>query len=363
MRLFKRTTPPGTAPGTLPAVAPPSPGRVRLVRFSRDHLAELELERMVDAAGSDLVGSGDDDDRREVRWLDLVGHDAPLIGRIGERLRLHPLGLEDVVNTGQRPKTDDFGNALFVVLDLFAFGAGDEGLEREQVSLVLQEGLVLSVRERESAVFEPVRERLRADGSRLRSLPADYLAYALVDAVVDQLFPVLEQLGERIEDAEEGIMEEPDPGDLNALHVLRRDLLLLRKSTWPLREVVGRLQRSDSTLIHDETRLYLRDVGDHVALCVDIIETYREMVASLTELYLSAVSNRLNEVMKVLTIIATIFIPLSFIAGVYGMNFDRNAGPLNMPELGWAWGYPFSILLMALTAGALLLFFRRRGWV
>jgi magnesium transporter len=212
-------------------------------------------------------------------------------------------------------------------------------------------------------VFDPVVGRLRADGSRLRNLPADYLTYALIDAVVDQLFPVLERLGERIEEAEEGIMEEPDPGDLNALHVLRRDLLLLRKSTWPLRESMGRLQRSDSTLIHDETRLYLRDVEDHVALCLDIIETYREMVASLTELYLSAVSNRLNEVMKVLTIIATIFIPLSFIAGVYGMNFDRSAGPLNMPELGWAFGYPFALLIMAATAGALLLFFRRRGWV
>jgi magnesium transporter len=287
----------------------------------------------------------------------------PLIGRMGQRLRLHPLALEDVVNTGQRPKTDDFGNSLFVVLDLFAFGPGKNGLEREQVSLVLQEGLVLSVRERESGVFDPVRERLKADGSRMRTLPADYLAYALVDAVVDHLFPVLERFGERIEDAEEGIMEEPDPGDLNALHVLRRDLLLLRKSTWPLREVMGRLLRSDSSLIHDETRLYLRDVEDHVTLCLDIIETYREMVASLTELYLSAVSNRLNEVMKVLTIIATIFIPLSFIASLYGMNFDRNAGPLNMPELGWAWGYPFALLIMAATAGALLLFFRRRGWV
>jgi magnesium transporter len=226
MRLFKRTTPPGTAPGTLPVVVRPTPSAMRLVRFDRRQVEERTLEE---------VG-------------DLTEHD---------------------------------------------------------------------------------------------------------------LAPV--------EDAEEGIMEEPDPGDLNALHILRSDLLLLRKSTWPLREVMGRLHRSESTLIHDETRLYLRDMGDHVALCLDIIEIHREMVASLSELYLSAVSDRLNEVMKVLTIIATIiattFIPLSFIAGLYGLDFDPKAGPLNMPELGWAFGYPCALLLMAAVAGGLLLFFRRKGWV
>jgi len=363
MRLFKRTTPPGTAPGTLPVVVRPTPSRMRLVRFDRRQVEERTLEEVAGLTERDLAPVDEDEDRREVQWLDLVGHDVGLIAEIGRRLQLHPLALEDVVNTGQRPKTDDFGNSLFVVLDLFAVGTGEDALEREQVSLVLQEGLVLSVRERESGVFDLVLDRLRNDASRLRTLPADYLTYALIDAVVDHLFPVLEQIGERIEDAEQGIMEEPDPGDLNALHLLRRDLLLLRKSTWPLREVMARLQRSDSTLIHDETRLYLRDVSDHVALCLDIIETYREMVASLTELYLSAVSNRLNEVMKVLTIIATIFIPLSFVAGLYGMNFDPKAGPWNMPELHWAFGYPFALLLMATIAGGLLLFFRRKGWV
>ncbi len=357
MRLFKRTTPPGTAPGTLRVVAPPEPARARLLRYTRAAVEDLEL------TGPEAIGGPPDEDVHEVRWLDLVGHDVGLIDRIGRHLGLHPLALEDVVNTGQRPKTDDFGNSVFLVLDLFAVVPGADVLAREQVSLVLQEGLVLSVRERSSAVFEPVRERLKSDGARLRGQPADYLAYALVDAVVDQLFPVLEWFGERIEDVEQGIMDEPDPGDLNALHVLRRELLLLRKSTWPLRDVLARLQRSESGLVHDETRIYLRDVGDHVALCLDIIETYREMVASLTELYLSAVSNRLNEVMKVLTIIATIFIPLSFIAGVYGMNFDPAAGPLSMPELRWALGYPFALLLMAGTAAALLLFFRRRSWL
>ena len=363
MRLFKRTTPPGTAPGTLPVVARPTPSRASLIRYGSARYEETEVRDDVEVVEPVSDQHGEGDERREVRWLDLVGHDVPMIGRVGYRLRLHPLALEDVVNTGQRPKTDDLGNALFVILDLFVYGSGEGELEREQVSLVLQEGLVLSVRERESEVFEPVRERLRAEGSRLRSMPADYLTYALIDAVVDHLFPVLEVIGERLEEAEQSIMEEPDPDDLNALHLLRRDLLLLRKSTWPLREVVGRLLRSDSAMIHDETRIYLRDVADHVALCLDIIETYREMVASLTELYLSAVSNRLNEVMKVLTIIATIFIPLSFIAGLYGMNFDPKAGPWNMPELRWALGYPFALLLMGTIAAGLLLYFRRKGWV
>jgi magnesium transporter len=291
------------------------------------------------------------------------GHDATLIRQLGERLSIHPLALEDVVNIGQRTKREDFDNAVFVVMDHFFIDSGDDSIGREQISLVIQPDVVLTVRERRSDLFEPIRDRLRLGKPRIRGGGTGYLAYALMDTVVDHLFPVLETIGDRLEDIEASLLDRPSPDDVSALHEVRSQLLVIRKSAWPLREMLSGLYRSTEDVFSDETRLYLRDVVDHATMAVDIVETLREMVSSLMDLYLSTVSNRMNEIMKVLTIIATIFIPLSFIAGLYGMNFERSVSPWNMPELGWTWGYPFALGLMALVAAGLLVFFRRRGWI
>jgi magnesium transporter len=355
MQLFNRRHTPGTAPGTLAAIEPPSePIRMRLAQYDLESLHESELERPQDLPPPEPG---------RTRWLDVEGHDADVIAELGRRLAIHPLALEDVINVGQRPKVEEFENSLFAVVDHFFIDKDTGDLAKDQISLVLREDLVLSVRERRSELFEPVRVRLRGGRPRIRGGGPGYLAYALLDTAVDHLFPVLENLGDRIEDIERSLLDGPTAEDLGALHLLKRDLLLLRKSLWPLRDMLSGLQRGESELLSDEARLYLRDVADHATMAVDIVETLREMVSSLMDLYLSSVSNRMNEVMKVLTIIATIFIPLSFIAGLYGMNFDPAVSPFNMPELGWYWGYPIALAVMAVVAVGLLAFFHRRGWI
>jgi magnesium transporter len=355
MQLFWRRHTPGTAPGTLAEGEPPlEPIRMRLARYNLETLHESELESPQNLpqpeAGKSL-------------WLDVEGHDVDVISELGRRLSIHPLALEDVINVGQRPKVEEFENSLFGVVDHFFIDQETGDLVKDQISLVLQPDLLLSVRERRSELFEPVRARLRGGRPRIRGGGPSYLAYALLDTAVDHLFPVLEGIGDRLEEIESSLLDTPTANDLGALHLLKRDLLLLRRSLWPLRDMLNGMQRGDSDLISDEARLYLRDVADHATMAVDIVETLREMVSSLMDLYLSSVSNRMNEVMKVLTIIATIFIPLSFIAGLYGMNFDPGVSPFNMPELGWYWGYPVALVVMAAVAAALLVYFRRRGWI
>jgi len=269
-----------------------------------------------------------------------------------------------VVNLGQRPKVEEYGDCVFVVADLISRNSATDRVIAEQVSFVLQDGLLISFREQRSDVFEPIRRRLASGKGRIRVGGLDYLLYALLDVIVDNCLPVLDDLGARVEELEEQMIEvEPRENVLAELHGLRRDLVVIRRTAWPQRDMVNRLLRAEDGLVQEATRMYLRDVADHLSMIVDMVETYREMVVGLMDLYLSSVSNRMNEVMKVLTIIATIFIPLSFIAGLYGMNFDREASPLNMPELGWYWGYPAAILVMAAVAGGLLVYFRRREWI
>ena len=355
MKVFKMRHAPGTAPGTVEVTGPPAePIRARYVEYRDDTLVESEPDRPdeLPEATPELT-----------QWLDIEGLDTAVIKRLGERLSIHPLALEDVINVGQRTKSEDFDDAVFVVLDRFYVESGGGGVGKEQISIVVQPDVVLSVRERRSDLFEPIRARLRLGRPRIRAGGTGYLTYALVDTVVDHLFPVLESVGDRLEEIEASLLEDPTPDDVAALHDVRGQLLIIRKSVWPLREMLGGLYRSSEDVFSEETRLYLRDVVDHAAMAVDIVETQREMVSSLMDLYLSTVSNRMNEIMKVLTIIATIFIPLSFIAGLYGMNFERSASPWNMPELGLYWGYPLALGLMALVAAGLLVFFRRRGWI
>jgi len=358
---LKRTSPPGSAPGTLPKRAdadrPPRPVRMRLVRYDADVLHEVDL------LSPEAI---DDGPRIGTAWLDLEGHDVGLFAELGTRLGLHPLAVEDVVNTGQRPKVEEYGDSLFVIVHHLTLeedpATGWIDLDREQIALVLQPGTVMSVREHERPLFDPVRQRLRGGARRIRTSGPDYLGYALIDAVVDHYFPLLEDLGDRLDALEDSVLEEPTPADLARLHALRRILLVLRKSVWPLRDTLNQLLRSDVPLITDETRVFLRDVADHAALALDMVETYRDWVASLTDLYMTGISNRMNEIMKVLTIIATIFIPLSFVAGLYGMNFDTSS-PWNMPELGWRLGYPAVLAVMAAMAGGLLVYFRRKHWI
>ena len=293
-----------------------------------------------------------------VSWINITGlHEVETLAQFGDAFGLHPLVLEDVLNTDQRPKLEDYGEYLYIVIKRLGNGAPANEISTEQISLILGHNLVISFLESDSGVFNVVKDRILNNRGRIRRLGADYLAYTLMDAVVDNYFAIFEKLGERIEILQETIISRPTPASLQTLHALKRELLFLRKSVWPLREVVSGLQRGDSTLIHKDTWFYLRDVYDHTIHVIDTIETYRDMLASMMDIYLSSLSIRLNEVMKVLTIIATIFMPLTFIVGLYGMNFQH------MPELSWRWGYPLVLLVMAGVTAGMLVFFRRKKWI
>ena len=293
-----------------------------------------------------------------VSWINITGlHEVETLAQFGDTFGLHPLVLEDILNTDQRPKLEDYGEYLYIVIKRLGNGAPANEISTEQISLILGRNLVISFLESDSGVFNVVKDRILNNRGRIRRLGADYLAYTLMDAVVDNYFAIFEKLGERIEILQETIISRPTPASLQTLHALKRELLFLRKSVWPLREVVSGLQRGDSTLIHKDTWFYLRDVYDHTIHVIDTIETYRDMLASMMDIYLSSLSIRLNEVMKVLTIIATIFMPLTFIVGLYGMNFQH------MPELSWRWGYPLVLLVMAGVTAGMLVFFRRKKWI
>ena len=293
-----------------------------------------------------------------VTWLDVDGvHQDDVLESVGLHADLHPLVIEDVHNTYQRPKVEDYEKYLYIVLKMISWDEKTRQVAAEQVSLILGNGYVLSFKEDPGDIFDPVRLRLREGKGRLRKLGADYLAYALLDQVVDQYFFVLENLGEQIEDLEDELVENPDSSTLQTIHHLKRELIFLRKSVWPLRDAINGLLRGESGLFQPETLVYLRDVYDHTIQVIDTIETFRDMVTGMLDIYLSSISNRMNEVMKVLTIIATIFIPLTFIAGVYGMNFSY------MPELQWPWGYYGVWGVMVIVFAGMLIYFKRKGWL
>lgn len=293
-----------------------------------------------------------------VSWIDVEGlHEIEIIQQMGSCQGLHPLVMEDIVNTNQRPKLEDFGDYLYIVLKMLRLGPKEE-IITEQVSLILGDNYVISFQEGiQGDVFGPVRERLKNGKGRIRGLGADYLAYSLMDAIVDNYFVVLEEVGERIEALEDSVLNNPRPETARRVHQLKRDMILLRKSVWPLREVISSLQRRESKLVTERVVLYLRDLYDHTIQVIDTIESSRDMLAGMLDIYLSSISNRMNEVIKFLTIIGTIFIPLTFIAGVYGMNFQ------NMPELHWRWGYYGALGLMLAVAFSLLSYFRRKQWL
>jgi magnesium transporter len=343
----------GAAPGTL--VAPPDAQPPAI-----DCMAYSDAE-YVEEAGADIETVRELRSKYPVTWVNLTGlADTSVLVRVAELFGLHQLALEDVLDVHQRPKVEEYDNYLFIVLRMA--GDADTG-ESEQVSIFLGENYVLSIQQRSGDCFDAVRERIRRGKGLLRGRRSDYLCYTLIDAIVDAYFPVLEHVGERIESLENAVITRAEPGSIESVHDMKRSLLVLRRAVWPHREMLSALAREEHALLRHETRVYLRDCYDHTIQLMDILETYRETASALVDVYISSVSAKLNEIMKVLTIIATVFMPLGFIASLYGMNFDRTASAWNMPELGWRFGYLFSLGLMAGCVVFLLYYFRRRGWL
>jgi len=296
-------------------------------------------------------------DRPNVTWINIGGiHQAEMMEKIANHFGIHSLVMEDILNTGQRPKMDDMDDYVYVVLKMLNYNEEDDEIDAEQISIILGQNFVISFQEKERDVFEPIRERIRKNKGRIRKKGADYLAYTLLDSVVDIYFTILEKIGERIEFLEEELVENPSTQTLQEIHGLKREMIFLRKSIWPLREVISGLERGESSLIKETTVIYLRDVYDHTIQVIDTVETFRDMLSGILDVYLSSISNKMNEVMKVLTIIATIFIPLTFLAGVYGMNFRY------MPELEWRWGYFTALFLMAVIGIGMVIYVRKKKW-
>jgi magnesium transporter len=339
----------GLSPGTLVHVGEQKAEevRIRVIDYDADNLEERELKTIDEGLPYN--------EKPTVTWINIDGlHQVDTIEKIGRIFGLHPLILEDIVNTGQRPKMDDLEDSIFVTLRMISYHDLDHEVASEQFSLVLGANYVISFQERVGDVFDPIRNRLRKKAGRMRKRGADYLAYALLDAIVDNYFIVLEKIGEEVELLDEELNKGLTQETMRTIHHYKKELLLFRKSVWPLREAIHGLEGVESPLVDDKTVLYFRDIYDHVVQVVENTEALRDLVASMLDLYLSAVSNRMNEVMKMLTIIATIFIPLTFIAGIYGMNFK------NMPELEWPWGYFLSLVLMAVVVAVLLIWFKRK---
>lgn len=353
-----RYSKPGTAPATL--VAPPDQeGRtpeISLIEYDAHTIQERKLER-IDETFSCLENG-------KVSWINISGlGDVEMLRHVGLNFRIHPLALEDMLNTGQRPKVGEYENQLFIVLQM-AHSRSDDDIVFHQVSMVLGKQFVITVQEDpEGDVFGPVRLRLRQGGGNVRYMKADYLAYALVDAIVDHYFPLVESLGDSMEAFHETVLNDPTRERLRQLHDFRRAIAELRRVVSPQRDVLGRLTRDETGLIDGQTKFFFRDCYDHTVTVLDLLETFYDATRNLMDLYLSSLSMRTNEVILVLTVISSIFIPLTFIAGVYGMNFDRSASGLNMPELGWRFGYLYAVGLMLAVAVGMILFFKRKKWL
>lgn len=292
-----------------------------------------------------------------VTWINVEGLQPDTIKQLGDCFGMHPLVLEDILTTDQRPKMEDYDNYIYMVLKMIYYKSENDEVTAEQVSLILGQNFVISFQETVGDVFDQIRDRIRGDKGRVRKMGADYLAYCLIDAIVDNYFTILEKLSEKIESLEEKLLADPTPATSRKIHRLKREMIFLRRSIWPMRELINGLLRGESKLVTGPTKIYLRDVYDHTIQIIDTMETMRDMVSGMLDVYLSSVSNRLNEVMKVLTIIATIFIPLTFITGIYGMNFRY------MPELEWPLGYPVTLLAMVFLFLLMVLFFRRKRWL
>ena len=350
--LKKRSKKSGLPPGTLLHIGEVKTEKVKitLINYDETHFEEKEAKTVEECFPFK--------EKPTVTWINIDGiHQIEIIAKLGRHFGLHPLVMEDIVNTDQRPKIEDFVAFLFLTLKMLSYNTQENMIASEQMSLILGPTFLITFQEYPGDPFDSIRERLRSSKGRIRQMGADYLAYTLIDAIIDNYFLILERIGDKIEEIEDALVMDPKPQTLQILHTLKREMIVLRKSIWPLREVINRLERWETPLIQKTTFIYLRDVYDHTIQVIDAIETYRDMLSGMLDIYLSSVSNRMNEVMKVLTIIATIFIPLTFIAGIYGMNF-------NMPELQWPWAYPYMFYSILIVIGLLLItYFRRKKWL
>ncbi|MDZ8079554.1 MAG: magnesium/cobalt transporter CorA [Nostoc sp. DcaGUA01] len=348
---------PGTVPGTIFIDADAPPPIIFLIDYNQTNFIREQIatpEKCIPYLEMETIS-----------WVDVQGLGSQdILQRLGRVFNLHPLVLEDIVNVPERPKTEDYEDQLLFIARMVVPKEKTCGFYSEQVSLILGKNYLLTVQEEpEHDCFEPVRSRIEKGKGIIRTQKADYLAYALLDAIIDGYFPVLELYGERIEELEEEVIVKPTPQTLQSIYQIRRELLQLRRAIWPQRDAINSLIRDGSDLISEDVGIYLRDCYDHTVQVMDMVETYRELASGLMDVYLSAVSNKMNEIMKFLTVVSSIFIPLTFVAGIYGMNFNTDKSPYNMPELNWYWGYPICLAGMGAIALCLVLFFWRRGWL
>lgn len=349
----KRSHKTGLPPGVLVHIGEKwsEQARISVMQFNEETLFEKEL--------TEIHRKHLKDEETLTTWIHVDGlHDTAILEQLGEEFNLHPLVLEDILNTDHRPKMEDMGPYIFIVLKCFAADVpATAEVKPEQVSLIFGSNYVLSLQEKESSLLAPIRERIRQNKGRIRKAGADYLAHAILDAVVDSYFLVLEDMGEEIDACEESLVNHPRSTILRRIHCLKRNMIILRKAVWPLREAVAALERSESPLIAESTNIYFRDVYDHTIQVIDTLETFRDMVSGMIDIYLSGLSYKMNEIMKVLTLIATIFIPLTFVVGLYGMNFR------NMPEIDWEYGYYSVLVVMVIMVVGMLTYFRRKKWI
>ena len=342
----------GASPGSLVHIGEQKVDetRITLIDYDEESLQERVLGGIEEAFPLK--------DLPTVTWINIDGlHEIDVIEKVGQHFNIHPLVLEDILNTGQRPKTEDFEDLIFVVLKMLHYSEDAEKIRSEQFSLVLGSNFLMTFQEIQGDVFNVVRERIRKPKTRIRKAGCDYLAYALIDAIVDHYFVILEALGDKIEDLEIQLLDNPTHDTLESIHEMKREMIYLRKQIWPIREIINSLVKSESSLIQEQMHVYFRDVYDHTIQIIDTIESYRDILAGMLDIYLSTLSNKMNEVMKVLTIIATIFIPITFIAGIYGMNFKF------MPELEWRWGYAMVWAVIVVAVGIMIGFFKKKQWL
>jgi magnesium transporter len=342
----------GLLPGTLIHIGEQKTEntKITIIDYDETQFKEMEINNVEELSSFK--------DKPTVTWINIDGlHDVEIIEKTGQCFNLHPLLLEDILNTDQRPKTEDYDSYVYIVLKMIFNDDAQREIRTEQISLVLGSNYVISFHEKEGGVFECIRDRIRNNKGRIRRLGPDYLVYSLIDVIIDNYFVVLEKLGETIDILEEELIKNTKPETLSFLHKLKSEMIFLRRSVWPLRELIGTLERGEFALIQKTTRIYLRDVYDHTIQVIDSVETFREMLSGMLDIYLSSIGNKTNEIMKVLTMIATIFIPLTFIVGLYGMNFKF------MPELESKWGYPAVLFLMAIIAAFMLAYFKKKKWL
>ena len=359
--VFNRSKKLGKPPGTLIFIGDQKTEKqeIKLIEYNEKTLNEAK-DTKFDSIKNKIILETDD----LTNWIDIIGlHGIENVEKVGSLFDLHPLTLEDILNTDQRPKFEEYQNYIFIVIKIISYDKSISEIVVEQVSLVLGKGYLVTFEEQPSTIFDDLRERIRTKKGKIITYGPDYLAYSMIDVIVDNYFTVLEKMGEEIEDLEEELVINPKTETIQSIHQFKREMIALRKSVWPLREVITKLMRQDSEYVDEKTIVYLRDVYDHTIQVIDTIETYRDLLSGMLDIYLSSVSNRMNEIMKLLTLIGTIFIPLSFITGLYGMNFDRTVSPLNMPELGWSFGYIYVWIVMLSVVFIMLFYFRRKKWI